>query len=331
MYKFKNKLDRLLFSTIRIETDLATGTGFIAHFGKSDKISKQFFLVTNKHVLSGANFLSLKFHSLSSYNLETKTLDLSQHEEITHHGDIQDITFDHPTNNIDITLIDLTKLLAGSAPLFLPLDLEKHIIDEPDTKHISGIEKVFFSGYPNGLIDTKNLLPIVRTGVTATPYEVDFEGEPIFLIDGSVFPGSSGSPVFLADHNQTLVDTDGKGLKPFSLGTDRFYLLGIISRVYTRNEEFDLKVIDIPTSKREVVAVGNQMIDIGLVYKATEILKLAKFFLMKSILEPAFTLAAKDQASDKPDQEALLQLLKDTTIDNTAQIDLFFNNFLKNN
>jgi hypothetical protein len=56
---------------------------------------------------------------------------------------------------------------------------------------------VTFIGYPNGIWDSKNLLPVVMRGTTASPIEVDFEGTPRFLIDASVFGGSSGSPVFI--------------------------------------------------------------------------------------------------------------------------------------
>ena len=38
---------------------------------------------------------------------------------------------------------------------------------------------------------------IVRQGITATPIWNNFKGEEVFLVDAGVFPGSSGSPVFI--------------------------------------------------------------------------------------------------------------------------------------
>ena len=40
-------------------------------------------------------------------------------------------------------------------------------------------------------------MPILRRGTTATPIALNFEGRPEFLIDAAVYPGSSGSPVFV--------------------------------------------------------------------------------------------------------------------------------------
>src|SRR5437763_136516 len=36
-------------------------------------------------------------------------------------------------------------------------------------------------------------------GVTANPLQADYDGRPVFLIDASVFPGSSGSPVVICN------------------------------------------------------------------------------------------------------------------------------------
>jgi hypothetical protein len=65
------------------------------------------------------------------------------------------------------------------------------------TADMNAIEDVTFLGYPSGLVDEQNATPIVRRGITATPFSNDFQGRPEFLIDAGVYPGSSGSPVFL--------------------------------------------------------------------------------------------------------------------------------------
>lgn len=43
---------------------------------------------------------------------------------------------------------------------------------------LDALESVTFIGYPNGIWDRKNLLPVARRGMTATPMAVDFEGSP---------------------------------------------------------------------------------------------------------------------------------------------------------
>ena len=50
-------------------------------------------------------------------------------------------------------------------------------------------------GYPYGFFDTKNFLPVWKTGHLASEPAVDFQGEPVFLVDVSAFPGMSGAPV----------------------------------------------------------------------------------------------------------------------------------------
>jgi hypothetical protein len=286
MYKLKGKLDRLLFSTVRIETDKSVGTGFIAIIDGHEKSKYIYFIVTNKHVIKDGNFLRLKFHALEAFDTENKTIDLTQHEEITHIGDLREISFPHPNDDIDIAIIPLNSLFKGKLPLFIPVLLNEHTPSVADNDFLGSVEQVFFSGYPSGLVDNINLLPIVRRGITATPYHVDFQGKPVFLLDGSVFPGSSGSPVFVADNNKALLDLDGTGLKFQSLTKERFYLLGILASVYTRNENYDVKVIEIPTSTQKIIASGQQMIDVGVVYKSSEILKLARFFLFERVLSP---------------------------------------------
>ena len=64
---------------------------------------------------------------------------------------------------------------------------------------ISSIEDILMIGYPDGMSDSKNNLPIVRRGITATDYKIDYEGEKEFLIDASIFKGSSGSPILICN------------------------------------------------------------------------------------------------------------------------------------
>ena len=42
------------------------------------------------------------------------------------------------------------------------------------------LEDIIFVGYPVGLYDQHNLLPITRRGITATHPRIDYEGRPIF-------------------------------------------------------------------------------------------------------------------------------------------------------
>ena len=61
---------------------------------------------------------------------------------------------------------------------------------------------VIFVGYPENRYDVVNNLPLIRKGSIASMPNINFNGKGQIVIDAQIFPGSSGSPVF--------VDWDGK-------------------------------------------------------------------------------------------------------------------------
>ncbi len=139
-------------------------------------------------------------------------------------------------------------------------------------EEIDAVEDIVFVGYPSDIYDRRNLFPVVRRGITATPMSIDFEGKPAFLIDASIFPGSSGSPVFLCNiGNYSL---KGKGLVVGS----RVFFLGVVASVFIRKDLNTIEFIDIPTGKVPVVAT-TQMVDLGIVYKSIVIKELIEEFL----------------------------------------------------
>ena len=74
-----------------------------------------------------------------------------------------------------------------------------------------------------------NKLPVIRQGITATPIWNDFNGEYKFLIDGGVYPGSSGSPVFICNQGAYSCNSG------IVVGS-RLYFVGIISDTYQRED-----------------------------------------------------------------------------------------------
>ncbi len=86
-------------------------------------------------------------------------------------------------------------------------------------------------GYPKSLWDSTNNLPVIRQGLTATPYFSDFNGKKRFLIDIPTFHGSSGSPIVLYSFDPYWTDTTAL------MNEFRTMLLGIAVESYTYNEE----------------------------------------------------------------------------------------------
>jgi hypothetical protein len=114
----------------------------------------------------------------------------------------------------------------------LPMSL---LATEMPDLYTDAIEEITFIGYPDGRHDPKHLTPIVRRGITATPLDLDMGGAPTFLIDGSVFGGSSGSPVFLFNEGAY------RGPDGLQIGT-RIALVGIIAQTWIRGDALPVEV-----------------------------------------------------------------------------------------
>jgi hypothetical protein len=145
----------------------------------------------------------------------------------------------------------------------------------PDPSYVGeldAIEDVLFIGYPSGIVEQSMLLPISRKGATATPYSVDFNGRAAFLIDGSVFPGSSGSPVLKIERWQRL---PRKGVPETA---NRTMLLGMITQAFFHAPETDIALGNIPGAALDKND-QREMIDLGYVVKTREIVNTIQLFL----------------------------------------------------
>ena len=107
----------------------------------------------------------------------------------------------HTSEEVDVAALPLAPIVKhlsekGDTPFYKTI--QTNIIPGQDAlENLDAVEEIVFVGYPSGIYDRVNNLPITRRGSTATPISVDYEDKPIFLIDASVFQGSSGSPVLI--------------------------------------------------------------------------------------------------------------------------------------
>lgn len=126
---------------------------------------------------------------------------------------------------------------------------------------LSIAEGIYFVGYPDNRFDESNNLPLVRTGIIASDPKHDFNGIPEFVIDAQVFPGSSGSPVY--------IDLTFENIRngQIALGARNLKLLGVVSATMIRN--------NILTAINTSTSMGTQeVLGLGIVFKATEIKRL---------------------------------------------------------
>lgn len=217
--------EQLLHCTVRIEiTTLkgkSSGTGFFYNFLTSENQHIP-VVVTNKHVVRDA--------ILGEFHLTLQ--DKNGNPDIGNHfkfqiNDFKSLWIDHPDENIDLTILPLASLLTRvneKGFTFYYTTLNSQLI--PTSAQIDdffGFDEILMVGYPNGLWDSVNNLPIFRSGVAASHPKYNFMGKEEFLIDCACFPGSSGSPVFLYNANGWK-DRN----RNFYLDQERLLFLGIL-------------------------------------------------------------------------------------------------------
>ena len=89
-------------------------------------------------------------------------------------------------------------------------------------------EDIFIMGYPLAFHDTQHNLPIFRNAMIASAYRVHFQGEPLFLTDANLHPGTSGSPVITKPKSGWIDDQGGTHLATGIY----YYILGVHSATY---------------------------------------------------------------------------------------------------
>jgi len=263
--------EQLMFITVRITTLTAdgragSGTGFLLS-KENHQGGTSLLVVTNKHVVEGAATVTMHFLAASGNSPK-----LGQERTLVA---VSQQFIGHPDPEIDIAMIGVGGALQQLAELGTPAFFRSVSLSMCATSEVlmdfEPIEPVTFIGYPNGLYDSASFLPIVRQGYAATAMDVDYEGKPTFLIDASVFPGSSGSPVFLVPRPSAPdkfgnITIGGAARPPI--------LLGVVAAVHQR------QVPVLQTNAGGGVPFVYDLIDLGVVYKARAIHALASQLIL---------------------------------------------------
>lgn len=252
--------EQLFFVTARLEgTDgdrSWVGTGFLCEIpllGGTDAL----YLVSNKHVLESAHDLTA---TMVGANGQLPAL--GEGVSITVRG-AQQAVLGHPDPMVDVAVMPFASALeqvARTQKAFIKTLPPELFMTAEQADQLDAIEDVLFVGYPNGLFDVRNLTPIVRRGTTATPVALDYQGEPAFLIDAAVFPGSSGSPVFIADRGSYSPKSGGL------VAGSRTILIGVLAAVHMGQVEGEVE--ELPAS--HTIAVDTPL-GLGIVFKAAAI------------------------------------------------------------
>jgi hypothetical protein len=153
----------------------------------------------------------------------------------------------------------------GKRPFYI--NLSQGIIASAEAlASLDPIEDITMIGYPNGIWDEVNNLPIVRRGITATSASGKHQGKSEFLIDAACFPGSSGSPVFIYN-NGSYGGFGGAGLV---VGI-RLMLIGVLYAGHLHTAVGEIKVVPIPTAAMPV-PISQIPNNLGICIQASRIL-----------------------------------------------------------
>lgn len=263
--KFDSMEERLLLSTVRIESldsagdPISMGTGFII-FCKVKEDGHKAYLVSNKHVLLGSDHFRISFiKRRTPYNEP----DLGKVSTFRFQYSKSYID-SHPDRDVDVAAIDMTAFVENykDSIFFRPLTYDMLATCNEEFLHVS--QSVSFVGYPDNRYDIKTNLPLMRSATIASPPSLDFNGERTFVVDGQIFPGSSGSPVMI-----NIVREQWKAGKVPQNGVPEWLLLGIVSKTLIRHnmaEVLGLGIIFKSTTIKEVLDIAIQKFADGIVH-----------------------------------------------------------------
>ncbi|MDP2891963.1 MAG: serine protease [Bacillota bacterium] len=255
----------IIRSTARIECTkrdgkCSIGTGF--YFMFYDNFKQRIpVLVTNKHVIKDS--FQGKIHvSIMDNN---QNLIIGRYETVII-DDFENKFIMHPEDNIDLCILPMFESIKrvrkpGEEVCFAPFTAEQIPVGTWKDE-LKAIEEIIMVGYPSGIWDDINNLPIIRRGITATPIGVDYCGNKEFLVDVACFPGSSGSPV--------LIFNDGIYTKKSgdTIIDNRILFIGILSKLY-QTIQGTIKKIDLPTTYEAQVQMP---INLGIAISAEKVL-----------------------------------------------------------
>jgi hypothetical protein len=256
----KTFIEQILFSTLRIELlnnsdELqGIGTGFLLKADFLQEPSKSLvLLISNRHVLDATERFNITFHQRKP---DSNLPELGQILRFRA-ANYMEVLFIHPNPKIDLACVNITSVIKELGSKIYHKVLDRTLFANFNEPELDAGQRVIFIGYPENRYDQKHNLPILRSGVTASHPRLNYNGEEQFLIDAQVFPGSSGSPVFLnmkeAQYSMGQIILDS-GIP--------YRFIGVVSATMIRNNI----VSPLPTKQ---LGISEEVIGLGLVFKAT--------------------------------------------------------------
>lgn len=174
----------------------------------------------------------------------------------------------HPHPNIDLAILPLAPILNQTEQqgfnVHYAILSKDNVADQELLSTLPTMEEIIMIGYPNGIWDERHNLPIIRKGISATHPKLPYNGKPEFMIDAACFPGSSGSPVFLANIGSFV-----NGAGALCVG-NRIALLGTLYAGPQHTATGEVKVVNVPTTNKPI-SISSIPNNLGLVIHASKL------------------------------------------------------------
>ena len=188
---------QLMYTTVPIwvdrgGTDGETATAFLVMV-PTEPDGKQSipFAVTARHVTEGAKRVVVEFSEADADQPSQRRIRAAIPSEAA---------LQHVSRELDLVALPVAPILnhleASGRRIFLRSIAPDLLPSDRVLATFSAAEELLFVGYAAGIYEAGPLLPIMRRGITATPLWSEFENKPAFLVDATVYPGFSGSPIF---------------------------------------------------------------------------------------------------------------------------------------
>lgn len=262
-------------STVRLlgakkgQPSSSVGTGFYYQVKRASGDQTKVFIITNKHVIQGAD----EIHFILSYAPSVDDVDETGQPKGRVDAPVvcplQGSVIPHPEPGIDLCAVNVSGIV--SQVLDSGNQLRCMIIDSgwlptlEDKKLIRDIEQVLVIGYPHGIWDDHNNMPVSRVGTTATHPLSKYKGRSNFLIDVAAFQGSSGSPVFTYE-SPMFRSSEGS----YTPGT-KVQFVGVVWGVLESTVEGELKEVEVPSSVKKQIPVLNTSLNIAVALHAENV------------------------------------------------------------
>ncbi|XDD53032.1 serine protease [Leptospira sp. WS4.C2] len=268
MDKLSNS-ELLQLSTVRLECAMtngqtSVGTGFYFAFENTETEIDRIAIITNKHVIKDSINLTIWITPIDNDKKPNYTSNFKTTISI-----MESDWIEHPDTEIDLCILPFHKfyddLVLKVGKFFIFAYTKKYLANSEKLNSLNAIETITMIGYPNGIWDKTNNLPVIRQGITASHPKLNYNGKSEILIDCACFPGSSGSPVLVYNHG-------GYATKEGNFDVQgRLILLGILysGPLYLADGEIVINPIStLPNIKIETSLTMN----LGIIIKSEKIL-----------------------------------------------------------